>query len=171
MINVYTDGATVGINGKLGTVKEVGLGILICENNSKIEYAIKAKGISNNEAEFLALIFAMQKILEMRIYHEKNINFHLDSQIVVNRANNCKRPKGRYKNERMDNFQDIVLNLKSKIEKRKNKVKFYWIPREENYIADALSKKACNIVEITEINITAPRKENCPVRVSLFEEN
>lgn len=135
MLEVFTDGATVGHNGKLGTVQEVGLGVYIPAFEIKISK--REKGISNNEAEFKALILAMEKIIELGL-EENTIYFFMDSQIVVNRANG-KRAKGKYKNERMDAFQDDVFKLAKMI---KDPV-FMWVPRESNTMADALSKQAC----------------------------
>ena len=131
-ITCFTDGATVGMNGKLGTVKEVGLGVFIPDKN--IRLSVKEQGISNNEAEFKALILAMKTCLNKGY---KSVEFLLDSMIVVNRANG-KRPKAKFKNERMDKFQDEVIDLISQFDF----VEFNWIPREKNMIADALSKKS-----------------------------
>jgi ribonuclease HI len=169
-IKVYTDGATVGHNGKLGTVKEVGLGIYVeilglkTENSYKdisvkkteeikMEISEKVKGGSNNEAEFKALIsgltwlavfFERREYLNGRDqYKGVPIEFFSDSEIIVNRMKG-RRPLGRYKNERMDKFQDeafeiIEENLKD------NPITFNWIPREKNEIADRLSKEACKL--------------------------
>ena len=133
LINIYSDGATVGHNGKLGTVKEVGLGVYIPAldfGDSK-----KENGISNNEAEFKALIWAMTIAKEKGI---KRARFNMDSLIVVNRANG-RRVKGKRANERMDKFQDEVFALKIFF----NEVEFTWIPREQNSTADYYSKLAC----------------------------
>jgi ribonuclease HI len=132
MIKIFTDGGTCGPNGKLGTVKEVGIGVYCPEYNTKISKCMK--GISNNEAEFKALIEAMKWAIKWEI---KEAKFLLDSKIVVNRADG-KRPYGKWKNERMDKFQDEVL----KLSKCFTKVKFLWIPREKNWMADSLSKQA-----------------------------
>ena len=73
-MDIYTDGATVGWNGKLGTVKHVGLGVFIPELGIKRHALVR--GISNNEAEFKALIMGM------RIARDQNIKtprFFLDS--------------------------------------------------------------------------------------------
>ena len=131
---VYTDGGTVGHNGRLGTVKEVGVGILI---QSNLFVSERLEGKSNNEAEFKALIKAMELCLEEGVSHAI---FHLDSQIVYNRALGKKPRKRKHQNERMDAFQEEVLKLKSKFDK----VEFEWVPREQNTVADELSKKACN---------------------------
>lgn len=136
MLEVYTDGATVGQNGKLGTVSQVGLGVYIKgyeRTKKKGKYSKLVDGISNNEAEFKALIWALDLVLGFGV---KEARFHLDSKIVVNRANG-KRVEGKYKNERMDAFQKSVLNLAKKF----NEIEFKWIPREDNWVADRLSKK------------------------------
>lgn len=133
---IHTDGATVGHNGKLGTVSKVGLGMYIpflSYGDWKLD-----DGISNNEAEFKALLWAMDIAIEKKIY---DIEFLLDSQIVVNRCNG-KRPGGRFKNERMDAFQDEV----KKKEKNFNKVSYIWVPREANEVADWYSKQAVQSV-------------------------
>lgn len=128
----FTDGATVGHNGKLGTVKEVGLGVFIpCK---KIRLSKRTKGISNNEAEFKALIWAMEVCIKEGLL---DMSFCMDSKIVRNRARG-KRPKGKFKNERMDAFQDKVMELITQF----NSINFKWIPRECNNIADALSKQS-----------------------------
>lgn len=132
---VYTDGATVGHNGKLGTVSEVGLGCWITGDALDIKIAQKKSGISNNEAEFKALITAMKVCLDIGVTEAL---FKLDSMIVVNRANGSTRKKE--KNARMGAFQNEVLKLAEKFEK---KAEFVHIPREYNGIADDLSKKFC----------------------------
>ena len=136
MIDVFTDGATVGHNGKLGTVKEVGLGIYIPDIN--FGEGKKIKGISNNEAEFKALIWGMEVAQEKGL---KICRFNMDSKIVANRANGMKPRKLKYQNERMDTFQDVVLEFSKKFDQ----VVFRWIPREQNEIADYYSNLAKKI--------------------------
>lgn len=134
---IFTDGATVGQNGKLGTVKEVGLGVLISEIETTF-YSEKIKGKSNNEAEFKALIRAMEICIEKGI---KIAEFNLDSQVVVNRANGRRPKKKKFKNERMDEFQNKIIELAKSFDK----VTFNWVCREKNQVADTLSKKACEL--------------------------
>ena len=131
-MKIYSDGATVGHNGPLGTVSVIKIGVYIPGINLK--YSNTLKGISNNEAEFSALIIAMHLAIKHKI---RTAEFHLDSKIVYNRA--CgKRPKSRkLQNTRMDNFQDRVLALIPEFKK----VTFKWIPRELNTIADGLSNR------------------------------
>ena len=133
MIEIYTDGATVGHNGKLGTVKEVGLGLYIPDLS--FGKGKKVKGISNNEAEFKALIWGMETAIGKGL---KICRFNMDSKIVVNRANGRRPKKAKFKNVRMDAFQDEVLELRKSFDS----VIFNWIPREKNSTADYYSKLA-----------------------------
>lgn len=130
-INIYTDGATEGHNGKLGTVKHCGIGFYCPELQKTYSARIEAK--SNNEAEFAALIEAM--VWASTLGPDLIINFYLDSTIVVNRANGH-RPANKYYNQRMDAFQDQVLEIK----KQFKSCFFNWIPRWKNQRADQLSK-------------------------------
>jgi len=133
ILEIYTDGATEGHNGPLGTVKYVGLGVYCPQSG----YTLSAKvdGGSCNEAEFMALIKGMEYAIT---YEAKEVKFYLDSQIVVNRANGSRPKQAKHKNERMDAFQDEVLELAKKFDK----ISFNWIPREENEMADRLSSIA-----------------------------
>lgn len=130
MKTVYTDGATVGWNGKLGMVKEIGIGYWIREKN--IRYAAKFIGSSNNEAEYIALILAMRHCIRDG-YLE--VEFRSDSEIVVHGAMYGKPTK----NERMMRLKREVMFLKTFFKR----VAFTWIPREDNMIADYLSKEGC----------------------------
>lgn len=130
MIQIFTDGATEGHNGKLGTVKFCGIGVSCPALNFNLSRRIEAG--SNNEAEFWALITAMKwAILEGLT----EVEFCSDSQIVVNRANGARPKKLKYQNPRMDKLQNIVLDLANQFQT----VSFVWIPRERNWQADALS--------------------------------
>lgn len=135
IVKIYTDGATKGHNGKLGTVSKVGLGVHIPELS--LGSYMLTDGISNNEAEFKALIWGMELAIQYKI---RRAAFFLDSQIVVNRANGSKPAKAKYQNERMDAFQYQVLMLRTKFDI----VTFTHIPREQNTVADYYSKLAIN---------------------------
>ena len=140
LAQIFTDGATVGHN-KLGKTKEIGIGIYCA--NPQINIAEKYSGKSNNEAEFKALIRAMEEAIRLNL---KDVHFFSDSKIIVNRAATSLnllgspyyRPRGKRRNIRMDRFQDQVIELRLQF----NTVKFYWIPREQNEKADELSKIA-----------------------------
>ena len=127
---VFTDGGTIGKNAKFGTVKEVCLGVYI--PTLKIERSVRTNGLSNNEAEFKALILAMELCI---LYGVKKARFNMDSKIVRNRAQGKKPIKKKFANERMDNFQNKIIELKKDFDL----VIFTWIPREQNAKADELA--------------------------------
>jgi len=134
VIDIFTDGATVGKNGKLGTVKEVAIGVWI--PLLKKGYGKRLPGMSNNEAEFQALINGMKLAIMLGF---KFVSFYMDSKIICNRANGMIPKKAKFKNERMDYFQKKVLNFS----KAFDFVEFNWIPREKNAKADEISKYYC----------------------------
>lgn len=134
MITIFSDGATEGHNGKLGTVKHCGIGFYCPEY--RYEHSERIEAISNNEAEFHALIAAMKWAIEQG---EQDVLFLLDSKIVVNRALGRRPSKAKFRNERMDKFQNIVLALSTQF---KVGTDFQWIPRWANKMADKLSKKS-----------------------------
>src|SRR5699024_11433271 len=76
MIEVYTDGASVGNPGISGA------GIYIKNNNQTLEYSIPLGHMSNHEAEFHAVIHAL-KICAKHFPHEI-LSFRTDSKVVVN---------------------------------------------------------------------------------------
>lgn len=129
MVNVYTDGATEGMNGKLGTVTHVGIGVYI--EDIDIEHSQRLPGISNNEAEYMALIEGMDICKRNGI---SKASFYLDSLIVVNGAN---APWKHTKNKRMNEFK---LQIQERLHFF-DEICFTWIPREENEQADRLSKQ------------------------------
>lgn len=130
MQTIFTDGATIGPNGKFGSVSKVGLGVHIpgIKNYSQI-----TEGKSNNEAEFMALIWGVKLAINLGL---RKVKFLLDSKIVYKRANG-NRPWGKWENPRMNAFQDELNEL---IKGNFDHIEFKWIPREKNYVADDLSK-------------------------------
>lgn len=131
MVTIFSDGATEGFNGKLGTVKFCGIGVYCPTTDFRFSDRISAG--SNNEAEFYALIKALEYAIEQKF---QEVEFLLDSQIVINRALGRRPTKAKWKNPRMDIFQDRVLSLIDRIPH----CRFTWIPREQNQVADYLSK-------------------------------
>jgi len=130
MVSVYTDGATEGMNGKLGTVTNVGIGIYIPYID--VKHSQRLSGISNNEAEYMALIEGMDICKRNGI---ARASFFLDSLIVVNGAN---APWKQTKNNRMNKFKLQIQERLSYFDE----IHFTWIPREENKEADRLSKQS-----------------------------
>lgn len=128
-IAVYTDGATVGYNGRLGTVTTIKVGFHV--PSLGIESSTTEPGISNNVAEYRAVVRALESLHE---HHEREILIFSDSRLIVNFVNGkvFTRNKPHLYVEQVD-----VYNLLQKFKR----VSAKWIPREKNRHADALSKK------------------------------
>jgi len=128
-IIVYTDGGSINNPGKSA------IGVVIKYENKIKEYAKEVGVKTNNQAEYLAVIFALEKI--KKIFGKEKISqmkiiLNLDSELVAKQISNQYKIKDpelfsyfiKFHNLKLD-FEEIKINL---------------IPREEN-LADRLVKK------------------------------
>lgn len=90
-------------------------------------------GMSSNAAEYFSVVKALHRLLTT-LMNDQKILVKSDSKLVVNQLTGIWRAKrGFYlkyyqlAKQMLENFSDIS---------------FHWIPGEENYLADALSKLA-----------------------------
>lgn len=133
-IIIYTDGGSRGNPGKAA------IGVVFCNEKGEIinkfgEYL--GDGLTNNEAEYQAVIFALKKfkaVFGKKIAETSEVEVRSDSELLVNQMN------GKYKleNEKIQKFFIEIWNLKIDFED----VKFKAIPREKNKEADALVNEA-----------------------------
>lgn len=132
-IKIYTDG------GSRGNPGPAAIGVVI---NDKDGNRIKAHGeaigtATNNEAEYRALIWALQKTKALfgkeKIAHIK-IEVRMDSELIVNQLN------GKYKieQETLVPFFIKIWNLRTEF----GEIVFRHIPREQNREADRLVNEA-----------------------------
>lgn len=130
-IKIYTDGAARGNPGPSA------IGVVIEANGSKKNYREFIGYATNNEAEYKALIFALQKV--KLIYGKtksKNLvlNCHLDSELVVKQLNH----KYKVLEENIQKFFILIWNLSIDFKE----VKYFHIPRAKNLEADRLANLA-----------------------------
>jgi ribonuclease HI len=126
----YVDGASRGNPGPSG----IGVSIQDDKNNviKEIKEYIGLK--TNNVAEYIAVIRALKELKKMKI---SNGIINLDSELVVNQINGIYRTK--------DNvLRDLLLQIKE-IEKEFSSIKYNYIPRNKNKIADKLANIAINL--------------------------
>ncbi len=131
-LTVYTDGASRGNPGKSGA------GILITFENNKKTISLKQYlGIlTNNEAEYKALIIALEYITKLTDTHRIfNILFLLDSQLLVNQINGVYSVKS-------PNIIPLYSQAKKLIENLNAVWEFRHIPRTLNREADKLANSA-----------------------------
>lgn len=89
--------------------------------------------MSNNVAEYYAFYYCLENLKKMGL-NKNSIEIYGDSKLVVEQMNGRWRvKKGLY----VDAFKKAYCMLKEF-----SKTKVIWIPREENNLADYLSKKA-----------------------------
>lgn len=124
MIEVYIDGATAGNPGPSGA------GIFIKVNGTVERYSIPLGVMSNHEAEYHALIKALEICVEKNY---KTVSFRTDSELV-NRA----IEKEFAKNKTFAPLLEEALNLSRQLDLFFMK----WIPSSENKVADELSRLA-----------------------------
>lgn len=133
-IIIYTDGGSRGNPGKAA------IGIVYCNEKGQMiknhsEYL--GDGITNNEAEYQAIIIALKKFKSLfgkELAKNSDLEFRADSELVVKQLN------AEYKIQDLK-IQPLFLeiwNLKFDFKS----VKFKHIPREKNSEADKLVNQA-----------------------------
>lgn len=129
-IIVYTDGGSRGNPGKAA------IGVVFCNEKEEVikkfgEYL--GDGLTNNDAEYAAVIFALKKfkaVFGKAMAEVADVEVRSDSELLVNQLS------GTYKveNEKIQKFFMEIWNLKIDFKL----VKFKAIPREKNKEADTL---------------------------------
>ncbi|WP_156291856.1 ribonuclease HI family protein [Oceanobacillus salinisoli] len=125
MIEIYTDGASSGNPGPSGA------GIYIKANKKQYEYSFALGELSNHEAEFHAVIKALDICKEN--FPNEILSFRSDSQIVVNTID-----RDYTKNKTFLPLLEKVRELSANFPY----VFIKWIPEKQNYHADRLARKA-----------------------------
>ena len=135
-IIIYTDGAARGNPGKAG------IGVVICnEKDQEVKKYGEYLGdnMTNNEAEYSAVIFALKKFKALfgkKLAENTEIELRADSELVVKQLNG----QYRLENPKIQQFFIEIWNLKFDFKS----VKFKHIPRERNREADRLVNEALN---------------------------
>ena len=84
-LTIYVDGASAGNPGKAG------VGVVFFREGEKVKECSQYIGITtNNVAEYMAVIFAMQEALIMGV---RNIAVFTDSELVANQVNGVYKVK------------------------------------------------------------------------------
>lgn len=133
-IIIYTDG------GSRGNPGPTAIGVVFCNEKKQCfknysEYL--GDNLTNNEAEYRAVIFAFQKFKALfgkKLASGTEIELRSDSELLI------KQLSGEYKilDEKMQSFFIAIWNLKTDFKK----VKFTLIGREKNKEADKLVNQA-----------------------------
>ncbi len=133
-LQINTDGGSRGNPGPSA------VGVYATTNNTEVFTISEYIGLTtNNEAEYKAVIFALQYLRENSIKAQK-VLFVLDSELIV------KQITGLYKVKQphLQNLKSSVLSLISELKEsnKVNDVQFVHVLREKNKEADKLVNKA-----------------------------
>lgn len=128
---VYTDG------GARGNPGPAAIGVYIVDSDGK-EILRMSKQIgeaTNNIAEYTAVIEALKWIKEnipsTANVTELNLQFYLDSSLVVNQLNGIFKVKQKH-------LRELMLQVKVLEQEVGGKILYNFVPREKNKIADFL---------------------------------
>jgi len=130
-IKVFTDGGAINNPGPAA------IGVVIYDREPPRKFKEFINKATNNQAEYLAIIFALKKIKQ--IYGNKEcklieVEINSDSKLVVFQMNNIYKIKEEDIKNLFIELHNLTLDFK--------KVSFNYIPREQNLIADSLVKEA-----------------------------
>ncbi|MEK7177830.1 MAG: ribonuclease HI family protein [Patescibacteria group bacterium] len=124
ILKVFTDG---GSKGNPGPSSIGGVGYI---EDKKIFEFKKAIGIAtNNDAEYQALISALEQILNIK--KVTKINFYSDSRLMVNQV------KGLFK-VNIGRIREYILRIRVLEQEIALPITYNYVPREENVEADLL---------------------------------
>jgi ribonuclease HI/probable phosphoglycerate mutase len=128
----YVDGGAIGNPGPAA------IGVVLCNEKKEVvkTFSQKIGEKTNNEAEYLAAIFALSKFKALfgkRIAKETEVEIRSDSQLLVNQMN------GKFKilDEKIKPLFIELWNQKLDFKK----VSFILVSRNQNKLADSLVKK------------------------------
>ena len=129
MVNVYCDGACEPINP--GGMATWGFVVYMGE-----VYIHEGSGVyndrgTNNEAEFSAVLNALLYLADVG-YRREGVKINTDSRLVVNVL------RGDWM-LRAENLLPIYRDIKD-LERYFRSVSYSWIPRDENFLADFISR-------------------------------
>lgn len=133
-IVIYTDG------GSRGNPGQAGIGVVFCNERGQTfkEYAhYLGDKLTNNEAEYSAVIFALKKfklLFGKKVAKVSEIELKSDSELLIKQLN------GKYKiiDEKIQKLFLEIWNLKLDFKK----IKFSHISRIKNKRADSLANQA-----------------------------
>ncbi len=138
-IQIFTDGASRGNPGNAGA------GVQIKGLGEEISLSVFLGTKTNNEAEYLALLTAVNYLLQLREKKGKKVAlagcqlvFKLDSMLVVNQMSN----KWKIKDLRM---QQLAHQVKKSLTMLNLSATFVYIERELNKQADLLANQAIDL--------------------------
>ncbi|MFH1602206.1 MAG: ribonuclease HI family protein [Candidatus Shapirobacteria bacterium] len=128
---VFTDGAARGNPGPAGA------GFVVKNAEQKIIFSGKKflGKKTNNEAEYEAVLLALNWLDGCQGLSQEEVEFYLDSQLLANQLSGNWKIKA-------NNLKPLIFEIKRKIASLEIKARFFHLPREKNSRADYLANLA-----------------------------
>jgi len=136
MILIFTDGLAMPRNPGIGTY-----GFVVFRDGKELKRAHGFDGdpVSNNHAEYAGLIEALRSVDGLR---DEEVVVKSDSKMLVNQmAGAWKVSKKAFRSDEEGSYVEKYLEAKEAA-KEFERLRFVWVPREENVEADELSRVA-----------------------------
>jgi ribonuclease HI len=143
LLTIHTDGASRGNPGPAAFAY-----VIARDGEEPIEEAGKLGRMTNNQAEYLALVRALEHALELGAHHR--VVVHSDSELLV------KQMKGEYRVKNAD-LRDLYEEASALCGRFNESVDFCHVRREDNRRADALGNEA-----LDGLREPTPRASNTP---------
>ncbi|GEM_PF-894101 len=143
LLTIHTDGASRGNPGPAAFAY-----VIARDGEEPIEEAGKLGRMTNNQAEYLALVRALEHALELGAHHR--VVVHSDSELLV------KQMKGEYRVKNAD-LRDLYDEASALCGRFNESVDFCHVRREDNRRADALGNEA-----LDGLREPTPRASNTP---------
>lgn len=120
-LKIFTDGGARGNPGPAAA------GVVIFNNQKKLigKYSKFLGQATNNQAEYEAVIFAIEKADQLK---GKELKLFLDSEIVVNQL----KQNYKIKDQKLASLFVKIWNAGQHFQS----IKYFYIPREQNKLAD-----------------------------------
>lgn len=129
MINVFTDG---GARGNPGLAA---IGVYIADENNRrlCAFGKRIGTATNNIAEYRAVVEALSWIAlhKKKEIKKSKINFFLDSKLVVSQITGIFKVKN-------SELRKLLFEVREKEAETKALIRYFYIPREKNKVADRL---------------------------------
>ncbi len=139
-LDIFIDGACRGNPGPAA------IGVVITRDDKTIAEISRCIGeATNNRAEYLAMIDALQEAITL---HAKHVRISTDSELVYRQLTGVYR----IKDEQLKAYFAQVLQLKSGLEH----LELRHVPREQNKAADKLANKALDNLMKKQAKMVAP---------------
>lgn len=129
-LTIHTDG------GSRGNPGPAAIGVVIKRQDNRLlhQFAQTIGVATNNVAEYQGVIFALNYLITSSQKTDQ-INFFLDSTLVVNQLNGLWKVKN-------SNLRSLVIKIRRLEESLKVPVSYTAIPRQQNFEPDALLNQA-----------------------------